>query len=69
MTGYGWRFVLNLKPDSHQSLEKQFAGRLASGQVKELRQTDPHGVKHDFAWTQDLCLSESAVDVQVNYLL
>jgi hypothetical protein len=27
ITGYGWFFVLNVKPDSHQSLEKQFAGR------------------------------------------
>jgi len=69
ITSYGWRFVLNVKPDSHQSLEKQFAGRRASRQVKELRITDARGVKHDFAWTNDLCLCESAVDVKVNYLL
>jgi Transposase DDE domain len=69
ITGYGWLFVLNVKPDSHQSLERQFAGRKASGQVKELRITDPQGVKHYFAWTNDLCLCESAVDVSVDYLL
>jgi len=69
ITGYGWLFVLNVKPNSHASLEKQFAGRRASGQVKELRLTDPQGVKHYFAWTNDLCLCESAVDVKVNYLL
>ena len=69
ITGYGWLFVLNVKPDSHQSLEKQFAGRRASGQVKELRIADPQGIKHYFAWTNDLCLCESAVDVKVNYLL
>lgn len=69
ITGYGWRFVLNIKPDSHESLERQFAGRRASGQVKELRITDPQGIKHYFAWTNDLCLCESAVDVKVNYLL
>lgn len=68
ITGYGWHYVLNVKPDSHASLEKQFAGRLASGQVKELRQTDPQGVRHYFAWTGGLCLCESAVDVTVNYL-
>jgi Transposase DDE domain len=68
ITGYGWRYVLNVKPDSHASLEKQFAGRRASGQVKELRQTDPQGVKHYFAWTNELCLCESAIDVTVNYL-
>ena len=69
ITGYGWLFVLNVKPDSHESLEKQFAGRRASGQVKELRVTDPKGIKHYFAWTNDLCLCESAIDVSVNYLL
>jgi hypothetical protein len=69
ITGYGWLFVLNVKPDSHESLERQFAGRQASGQVKELRITDPQGIKHYFAWTNNLCLCESAIDVSVNYLL
>ncbi len=69
ITGYGWRFVLNVKPDSHQSLEIQFAGRQASGQVKELRRRDEQGGAHYYAWTNDLCLCESAIDVKVNYLL
>jgi hypothetical protein len=69
ITGYGWLFVLNVKPDSHESLERQFAGRKASGQVKELRITDPQGIEHYFAWTNDLCLCESAIDVSVSYLL
>jgi hypothetical protein len=69
ITGYGWNYVLNVKPDSHKSLEKQFAGRRASGQVKELRLADEQGLQHYFAWTNDLCLSESAIDVTVNYLL
>jgi len=68
ITSYGWRFILNVKPDSHESLERQFAGRRASGQVKELRITDRQGIKHYFAWTNDLCLCESAIDVKVNYL-
>src|SRR5215813_3682588 len=69
ITGYGWRFILNVKPDSHASLEKQFAGRRASGQVQEWRLTNDEGVQHYFAWTKDLCLCESAIDVKVNYLL
>ena len=69
ITGYGWNYVLNVKPDSHKSLEKQFAGRRASGQVKELRLADKQGLQHYFAWTNDLCLSDSAIDVTVNYLL
>lgn len=68
ITAYGWRFVSNIKPESHESLERQFAGRRARGQVKELRLTDPQGSKHYFAWTNELCLCESAVDVSVNYL-
>lgn len=31
--------------------------------------TDPQGIKHYFAWTNGLCLCESATDVAVNYLL
>jgi hypothetical protein len=69
ITGSGWLFVLNVKPDSHESLDRQFAGRRACGQVKELRMTDPQGIKHYFAWTSALCLCESAIDVRVNYLL
>jgi DDE family transposase len=65
----GWLYVLNVKPDSHQSLERQFAGRKERGQVKELWMIDPTGIRHYFAWTNDLCLCESAVDVAVNYLL
>ncbi len=33
ITGYGWKFVLNVKPDSHASLCQQFAGRLSRGDV------------------------------------
>jgi hypothetical protein len=69
ITSYNWKYVLNVKPDSHPSLEKQFAGRRARGQVKERWQTDAQGVEHYFAWTTDLCLCDSAVDVEVNYLL
>lgn len=69
ISGYGWLFVLTVKPDSHDSLERQFAGRKDRGQVKELRQIDTQGIQHYFAWTNDLCLCESAIDVQVNYLL
>ena len=69
ITGYNWKYILNVKPDSHQSLERQFAGRLARGQVKEHRRIDAKGVEHYFAWTHDLCLCDQAVDVKVNYLL
>lgn len=69
ITGYGWRYILNVKPDSHKSLLKQFEGRKSRGQVKELRFEDKEGVEHYYAWTNDLCLCESAVDVSVNFLL
>lgn len=69
ITGYGWRYILNVKPDSHKSLMKQFAGRQSRGQVKELRRSDERGVEHYYAWTNDLWLCESATDVKVNFLL
>jgi hypothetical protein len=69
ITGYGWKYVLNVKPDSHQSLFKQFAGRQARGDVRELRQRTPDGVQHYYCWTNELCLCESATDIKVNFLL
>lgn len=69
ITGYGWRFILNVKPDSHESLFKQFAGRQARGEVRALRQTTPDGVQHHYVWTNELFLCESATDVKVNFLL
>lgn len=68
ISGYGWHYVLNVKPDSHKSLMKQFAGRVVRGQVKELHHRDEDGLQHYYAWTNQLCLSESATDMQVNFL-
>ncbi len=69
ITSYGWHYILNVKPDSHQSLERQFAGRRATGQVKELRKAEASGLQHYFAWTSGLQVCDSAPDVRVNYLL
>lgn len=69
ITQDGWKYVLNVKPDSHERLFKQFAGRLARGDVRELRQRTPDGVQHYYCWTSKLCLRESATDVKVNFLL
>lgn len=48
ITDYNWKYILNVKPDSHQSLEKQFAGRLVRGQVKERQHVDEKGVHHRY---------------------
>ena len=69
ITGYGWSYVLNVKPDSHKSLFQQFASRQARGQVKELRETDDRGLQHYYAWISGLWLNESAPDLKVNFLL
>lgn len=68
ITGYGWRYVSNVKPDSHESLFKQFAGREARGDVSRLEQRTPDGVRHRYTWTSQLCLNDSALDVSVNFL-
>jgi len=69
ISGYDWKYVLNVKPDSHASLFKQFAGRQARGDFKELRQTDEKGGQHYYAWANELCLCDSAPEVKVNFLL
>lgn len=68
ITGDGWKYVINVKPDSHESLFKQFAGREARGDVGRLTQRTPDDVQHRYTWTSQLCLNESALDVQVNFL-
>jgi Transposase DDE domain len=69
ISGYGWRYVISVKPESHTSLEKQFARRRANGRVKELEISEGRGVRHYFAWDSNLWLCESAPGVDVNYLL
>ncbi|MEW6734860.1 MAG: transposase [Acidobacteriota bacterium] len=69
ITDYGWSYILNVKPDSHKSLENQFAGRRARADIKELHLTDQQGLQHYFAWTNNFKLNDSAIDVNVNYLL
>lgn len=68
ISGYGWQYVVNVKPDAHESLFKQFAGRVARGDVQHLAQTTPDGVRQRYTWTNQLCLNDSALDVSVNFL-
>ena len=68
ITGYGWSYILNVKPDSHKSLFKQFEGRKSRGQVKSYSTVDGVGTTHYYEWTNQLWLCESACDVRVNYL-
>ncbi len=65
----GYDYILNIKPDSHKSLFRQFEGRRQSGQVRELLETDDEGVKHYFGWTNGLWLGETTTDVKVNMLI
>ena len=64
----GWKYILNVKPDSHKSLFEQFGGRRQAGKIKELRKTDENGVEQYFGWANGLYLNESATEVKVNYL-
>ena len=64
----GWNFIINVKPDSHKSLFKQFEWRRRSGQVKSFETTDEKGRQQRFSWTSNLYLCDSAADVVVNCL-
>ena len=66
--GNGWKYILNVKPDSHKSLFAQFERRRKAGKIKELRKTDENGVEQYFGWANGLYLNESAKDLKVNYL-
>jgi hypothetical protein len=64
----GWKYILNVKPDSHKSLFKQFEERRQAGEIKELRKTDENGNEQYFGWAKELFLNESAKEIKVNYL-
>lgn len=66
ITGYGWSYILSIKPDAHKSLFKQFEGRKQRGQVKSYSEPDERGTIHYYEWTSDLWLCESALEVKVN---
>jgi hypothetical protein len=68
ITGYGWSYILSIKPDSHKSLFKQFEGRRKRGQVKSWSERDKDAVEHYYEWTNQLWLCESACDVVVNVM-
>lgn len=64
----GWDYVINVKPDSHKALFKQFEWRRESGQVKSFETTDEKAIRRRYSWTNDLFLNQSAADVKVNCL-
>ena len=47
LIGYGWKYILNVKPVAHKCRFKQFESRRKSGQVKERVKVDGRGVGHD----------------------
>ncbi len=65
----GWSYILNVKPDSHKSLFKQFEWRAENRVVRHLyREFEGAGVKQHFSWTENLFLCSAAPDVKVNFL-
>jgi len=64
----GWKYILNVKPDSHKSLFKEFEERRQAGEIKELRRTAENGNGQYFAWAKEMSLNESAREIKVNYL-
>lgn len=65
----GWNYIVNVKPDSHKSLFKQFQWRAQNGAVRLFeREITESGVKQHFRWMGNLFLCDAAADVKVNFL-
>lgn len=65
----GWNYILNIKPDSHKSLFKQFEWRRTRrGGVQVLEKIGEGGRSQRFEWTENLFLCQSAADIKVNFL-
>ena len=62
-----WQYVINVKPDSHKSLFRQFENRDRRGQVKWHQVEDDKGV-HKFGYSNGLALNESATHIRTNML-
>lgn len=62
-----WKYIINITPDGHKCLFRQFEARQDRGQVKWHTTTDEKGT-HEFGYTNDLALNESHTDVRVNML-
>lgn len=69
ITENGWKYIINVKPESHKSLGAQFEAKREAGEVEELSQTDEKRKKGKFSWVNGLYLNESATEVAVNYLV
>lgn len=68
ITGHGWHYVLNVKPDSHKSLFAQVEGRRQRGQMLQHQVQDQDGTRHYFEYTNNVALNGRAADVRVNFL-
>jgi hypothetical protein len=68
ITGYGWKYILNVTPDGHESLFRQYAGRLERKDFTEYKYETPDKTTHRYRWTRHLCLNDGAIDVHVNFL-
>jgi len=62
-----WKFVINITPDGHKCLFRQFKARDDRKQVRWHKLTNDEGL-HEFGYTNNLALNESNTDVRVNML-
>ena len=62
-----WSFVINIKPDGHKSLFRQFKARDNRGHVKWYDHENEEG-HHKFGFTNDLALNDTHARVRVNML-
>lgn len=62
-----WQYVINVKPDSHKCLFRQFEKRDQREGVKWYQLEDEKGL-HKFGYFNDLALNESATHIRTNML-
>lgn len=63
----GFGYILGVKPDSHQTLFKEFERRKNHGLIKSY-ELERDGFIHQFSYTNKLSLNQEHSDIKVNFL-
>lgn len=67
LTGNGFNYLLNIKPDSHKTIFKYIEGKRSRNELNTYTYTEK-GVKHQFEYLNNVLLCNSSPKLRVNFI-
>lgn len=67
LSGNGFSYILNVKPDSHKTLFAQIEGKRQRNELKKHKIIE-NGITHEFEYVNKVLLCNSAPDIRVNFI-